>query len=268
MQTYPFTFGTFDCLAVNDGDLSYIPTDEFFTNSTPDELSAACTQHNIPHPPNGKLTIPCTVLMVNTGSERILIDSGGGGLHPSSGHLIAGLKAHDITPEDITLIFLSHGHWDHFGGVIDQEFRFAFPKARLVMVRREYDYWQQSGLPEMEIIRPKLELIDSTQGDVDIVTGLRSLYTPGHTFHHTGVEVISEGKRMFCVVDLLDHPIHIEHPTWHSGWELDGEQTIRTRQRIFARAADENALLHVYHFPFPGLGYIREGWRWEVLKND
>ena len=43
---------------------------------------------------------------------------------------------------------------------------------------------------------------------------------------------------------------------------------MRSRRMLLRRAVEENALIHAFHFPFPGVGYVREdgdGWRFEPL---
>jgi glyoxylase-like metal-dependent hydrolase (beta-lactamase superfamily II) len=62
------------------------------------------------------------ILVVDTGRDRILVDTGfGEKLGPSFGNfpgLQANLHAAGITPESIDLVLTSHGHLDQFGGLV------------------------------------------------------------------------------------------------------------------------------------------------------
>jgi glyoxylase-like metal-dependent hydrolase (beta-lactamase superfamily II) len=96
-----------------------------------------------------------------------------------------------------------------------------------------------------------------------------ALATPGHTHHHISVQVTSGNAMMVCTIDTIDHPLQGEHPTWGAEWDVDREKSIASRRRILEMASDNNALVHGFHFPFPGLGYFkRDGdiWTWEAAE--
>jgi glyoxylase-like metal-dependent hydrolase (beta-lactamase superfamily II) len=66
------------------------------------------------------IQITNNILVVDTGRERILVDSGfGEKLGPSFGSfpgLEVNLRRAGIAPESIDLVVTSHGHLDHIGG--------------------------------------------------------------------------------------------------------------------------------------------------------
>src|SRR5260370_3530924 len=87
-------------------------------------------------------------LVVDTGRQRILVDTGfGEKLGPSFGsfpELEANLRRAGITPESIDLVATSHGHLDHIGGLVTKSGALAFPKAQFVFVDTEWNYWTGS----------------------------------------------------------------------------------------------------------------------------
>ena len=52
------------------------------------------------------------------------------------------------------------------------------------------------------------------------------------------------------------------------GYDYDAEQGMETRRRLLEMGSSEKALMHVFHFPFPGLGHVSHsgtGWEWHPL---
>ena len=283
-RTFAFDIGQFKCVSISDGiqpiNADLLPT--FFAGSSDEDLALAFEAHGISPE---RYELQCNCLLIDTGDSRILIDSGGGPFFdPHLGRLVSGLKRAGYDPGDIDFVVLTHGHRDHVCGGVAQDDSMIFPNAKHVMVRGEWEYWVQLGddaitkMAHAEDIRfarhclkaiePQLELIDA--GD-EIAPGVRTLASPGHTRNHISIEATSEGRTLICVADTMDLPIHIENSTWHPAWDELPETGIATRRMLLKHAVERKALLHGFHFPFPGLGYAREaaeGWRFEPFAES
>ena len=279
---FTFSVGSFKCVSISDGsqriDAQMLPT--FFMGSTAEQLARALRRHGL-SPDSFDLHSNC--LLIDTGDQRILVDSGGGSVyHSVLGKVVPGLAAAGYQPGDIDVIVLTHGHLDHVCGGIDQDGALVFPNARQIMARGEWTYWtEETDAAAMgahlvadvqftqdclRAMRAQMQLIEP--GD-EIAPGLRAIATPGHTRDHISLSVTSGASRLICVADTMDLPIHIEQTSWHPAWDEDPQEALRSRRKLLRRAVADNALIHAFHFPFPGLGYVREdgdGWRFEALE--
>ena len=280
---FRFEFGDFVCYSISDGTkaLGAELLATFFAGSTAEALESAYGRHGV-SPDTFELDFNC--LLIDTGSERILIDTGcGPAADPDLGKLLTRLRLAGFQPEDIDLIVLTHGHYDHVCGGVDGDGAMVFPNARQLMVRGEWQYWAHDlDLSSLEkdaaedvratrdcllAMQAQIELIDA--GD-EVAAGIQTLATPGHTRNHISVAVQSGGQELLCLADTMDTPIHVEYTHWHPAWDELPETGIQSRRQLLQRAVDNDALIHGFHFPFPGLGRIREsgdGWRFEPMHS-
>jgi glyoxylase-like metal-dependent hydrolase (beta-lactamase superfamily II) len=287
-EIYPFKVGTFECIAISDGTLTYTPptfpppATLLFTNAPRERLEQVLLEYNLRPEQWGEWTSPFICLVVNTGDHLVLVDTGAGVLAPTTGRLLQNLKAEGIAPEEIDTVILTHGHPDHIGGNTDAQGKPAFPNARYVMWKDEWDFWTSEQAEQRldEHIRELLlkfarENLPPIRGQVDlfdreteIVPGIRAVAAPGHTPGHMALEISSEGEKLLCISDAVLHPIHLEQPEWHAAVDFDPKQVVATRRRLLDRAASGKALVLTFHFPFPGLGRAvqkGEGWQWQPI---
>src|SRR5262245_14346413 len=109
--------GDFECVAIHDGDTDYLAS-QYVANAPQDEVKLALEGHRqsperIPSPYSG--------LIIRTGSNLVLIDTGAGDLAPTVGFLEANLRRAGIDPMHIDTVILTHGHPDHIGGIVDEQ---------------------------------------------------------------------------------------------------------------------------------------------------
>ena len=284
-ENYHFKVGSFDCIVVSDGTFAYPhPAAIFFANAPEEQLVAALREHNFDPDHWEEYVTPYLCLMVNTGEHRVLVDTGAGGLVPTTGKLIPNLQATGIAPEDVDVVVLTHGHPDHIGGSVDSYGKPAFPNARYVMWKDEWDFWTskpdltQLQVPEdlkqallaaaQNCLPPIREQIDLIDQEVEIVPGIRIISASGHTPGHIALEISSNGKQLLCSSDLMILPISIEHPEWCAAVDFDHEQIVISRRQLYSKAADNKSLVFAFHFPFPGLGNIVQkgtAWQWQPI---
>ena len=222
-------------------------------------------------PPDEANRIPMATncLLARDGRHTVLVDTGYGGKEPprrrelfnleAGEPLVAHLAALGVSPEQIDLVVFSHLHFDHAGGAtrLDEQGRLAivFPRARFVAQQGE---WLDavSGLPELRGSYPlenllplqdsgRLELID---GDVEIVPGLRSRVTGGHTRRHQSLVFDSAGQTACFVGDLCPTTAHLRS-LWCMAYDVYPLETRRCKPQFLGQAADEGWHLFWDHDP-------------------
>jgi N-acyl homoserine lactone hydrolase len=153
--------------------------------------------------PESRIRFPIPAYLIETDSERILIDTG---LHPAAARdaaahygpqaAIMELEqeqdvASQIDASSLTKIVLTHLHFDHAGGLA-----LLPPSVPIVVQRREWEGGQDAATVARNFFYPRdytledrrIELVD---GDHDLLGdgSVELLLTPGHTPGHQSVRV-------------------------------------------------------------------------------
>jgi glyoxylase-like metal-dependent hydrolase (beta-lactamase superfamily II) len=217
-------------------------------------------------------------MLLHWGRELILIDPGcGSACGSSAGSATARLIAAGFSPDDITVILMTHLHLDHLGGAIDDEGRSPrFPQARILACEDEVAFWRssspdlsQSALPAnvqaatvhrvqqaLSVLEPQFELFSAGERLLDQIT---SLPLPGHTPGHVGFELRSKHEEIIAIGDtFIDAATHIQQPRRIGPTDLRPAMLVETRRTLLRLAAKERKRLFGFHFPFPGFGHIAE----------
>ena len=180
-----------------------------------------------------------------------------------------GLLDAGVRPEDVALVINSHLHFDHAGGntvrETDGRLRPAFVNARYVVQRGEFEfathtnertagsYFAHNFVPLAEDNR-----FDFIEGDREIVPGIRSVRTPGHTPWHQSVLLESDGERALYLADLIPTTAHLPLP-WIMGYDVEPLVTLETKRRILSDARSEDWTLIFEHDAGTAWGKLSEG---------
>jgi len=96
-EIYRFQVGTFECMAVSDGTLTYAPPTFpppaalLFANAPKEHLERALREHDLQLEQWAEWISPYICVVVNTGEHRVLVDTGADGLGPNTGRLLQNL---------------------------------------------------------------------------------------------------------------------------------------------------------------------------------
>lgn len=288
--SYRFDLGGFECASISDGAFNY-PLESFFANVPREQVQETLRQHELP---TQQIITPYTLLFVDTGEHRVLVDTGAGhlGAHASdlfpsvdhsttvTGELLDNLRAIGIEPSDIDTVVVTHAHPDHVGGTLDEAGNLVFESARYFVSREEWDFWTSDAATtkapppmvniarrNLEPLRDRLTFIDDAD---EIVPSIQAIATPGHTPGHIALSITSDGEQLLHVSDAVLYPLHLEYPEWTPVFDVSPEQAAISKRRIFDLAAEKEALVFAHHFPpFPNLGHVlkkEEGWLWQPIE--
>lgn len=285
-HTHALSIGQLTCTIVNDGCFAYPqPGQLFFAEAPTAPLAQAFAAHAIDPATWESYPSPYPSLLIDTGEALILVDTGAGALAPTTGQLIPNLRALGVTPAQIDLVVLTHGHPDHIGGNLDSAGHVAFPNARWVMGRDEWAFWaadpamtdsktplftaimRRVARTQLPPIQARLTLVDD---GAEIAPGIQVVAAPGHTPGQIALRITSQGEQLLWAADTCFHPIHVEHPDWITQFDHLPDVTVATRRKLFGQAAADGALVQLHHLPFPGLGVVAphaDGWRWQPIGH-
>jgi glyoxylase-like metal-dependent hydrolase (beta-lactamase superfamily II) len=242
--------------------------------------------HYVPH--MDRLIVTIQLWLVQAGGNTILIDTGVGNhkqraaprMNMLNTLVVPWLEAAGAAPEKVTHVVHTHLHTDHVGGnTVQQDGRWvpAFPNARYLMPKIEFDYWKaeydrgdkmvQAG-SFADSVLPIVEagLVDFYEGDAELAGCLAPEAVPGHAPGLTAMRLRSNGEEGYFSTDTMHSPIQVANPHWNDRYILWPDQARESRHKVLSRAAEREALIMPYHFGAPYCGYVRrqgDGYRFE-----
>ena len=227
---------------------------------------------------------PFTPIVVNTGKELVLFDTGNGTLAAENdqlkgrlppGKLVERMAQAGYKPEDVDVVVITHGHPDHIGGLTTGG-KPVFPKARYVFGAADFDFWKKGeNVREARkfnrelYVKICLPLADRSTfikpGD-EVVAGIRAVDAFGHSPGLMAFHIESEGKRLLNWADTCGHYVmSLQRPDLHLDVDDDKEKAVATRKHILDMVASEQIPVAGFHMPFPGIGYVERAnaaYRW------
>jgi glyoxylase-like metal-dependent hydrolase (beta-lactamase superfamily II) len=220
-------------------------------------------------------------LLVRGAGKSIVVDTGIGSRVPEKvarlmaldrpgGGLVGGLAALGLTPEDIDLVINTHLHSDHCGGntrfANDGQLVPTFPNAEYWTQRREYadaylpnertrgTYFRDNFVPLYE--SGQMKLID---GEVEVVSGMRCVLTPGHTPAHMSIVFEGGGKSALYVADMASLAVHFTNLAWMTAYDVEPLITLETKRIWQQWALERDAIILFEHEPLTPVGRLAQG---------
>jgi len=218
-------------------------------------------------------------VFIDTGSERVLIETGIGdkwsekhvamyGIDrkrslDKSLQAIAGVNANEIT-----IVINTHLHFDHAGGNTKHDESGtlvpSFPNARYFISRAEYEHAESPSDRDrasylVDNWRPLKESgqIELKDADYEVVPGLSMQTHAGHNRSMQCWRLDRGGQTLFGFADLVPTRAHVPL-AWIMGYDLYPVETLEAKKRLLPQAARDGWACLFYHDPQQPLGRIVE----------
>jgi glyoxylase-like metal-dependent hydrolase (beta-lactamase superfamily II) len=267
---YRMMLGDFEVTALSDGTVK-LPVKDLLTGIKPAQVDAALARAKLTYPVEASVN----AYLINTGSKLVLIDTGAAGLFgPTLGNLLTNLKASGYQPDQVDEIYITHMHPDHVGGLLSDG-KIAFANATVRLDKADADFWlseanmnaapkESKGFFEgaMVSLKPYADAgkLKPFSGGVELVPGVRTMASHGHTPGHTFYAVESKGQKLVLWGDMMHvAAVQFDNPAVTIKFDSDSKSAAKERAKAYADAAKQGYMVGIAHVSFPGLGYVKKG---------
>lgn len=228
-----------------------------------------------------RITLTCNCLFIDTGKEKILIETGMGEKWSAKETSIYGISRRkpfadtlfDLTgyhPEDITIVINTHLHFDHAGGntvgtqaaslrvsepgaIATELFVPQLKNARYLVSTSEFQAAENPHERDRASYLPENwhPLIDNKQLELmpdkyEPVEGLTVEQVRGHSETMQTIKLTRGGETLFGFFDMIPTRHHLPLP-WIMSYDLYPTETLEFKKRILPQALEENWICHFYH---------------------
>jgi len=237
---------------------------------------------------SNRILLNANCLFVDTGKEKILVETGIGEKWPEKQTAMYGISRRaplaatleeiaGCTPEDITIVVNTHLHFDHAGGnTVWSELPASagslsaasasadasnlkavpqFPNARYFVAKSEFEQAEDpherhraSYLKENWQPVKESGQLELKDDSYEVVPGLKMENVRGHSRTMQCPRLERGGETLYGFADLVPMRAHIPY-AWIMGYDLYPAETLENKKLLLKQAAAENWLCLFYHEP-------------------
>ena len=218
-------------------------------------------------------------VFIDTGSEKILIETGIGDKWSEKHRAMYGIDRKQsldeslqsiagVNANEITIVINTHLHFDHAGGNTKHDESGtlvpSFPNARYFISRAEYEHAESPSDRDrasylVDNWRPLKESgqIELKDADYEVVPGLSMQTHAGHNRSMQCWRLDRGGQTLFGFADLVPTRAHVPL-AWIMGYDLYPVETLEAKKRLLPQAARDGWACLFYHDPDQPLGRLIE----------
>jgi glyoxylase-like metal-dependent hydrolase (beta-lactamase superfamily II) len=273
---YRYKVGSIEVTVATDGVNRFKFPDGFVANQSREQVNAALAAAYLQPAPD-MIAIPYCPCAVNNGKQLVVIDTGTGEANfmkskGAAGQFQSNLKAAGIDRNQVNVVVISHIHGDHINGLLTADGKPAFPNAEIMVPAPEWKFFIDDGemsrqsSPRMKGVFAGFRRVFDALGrkvtqyeaGKEIVPGITSVATHGHTPGHMSHIVSSGNSKVYIQADVTNLPIFVRNPGWHLMFDQDFKMAEETRRKVYDMLVAERMMVQGFHYPFPALAHIEK----------
>ncbi len=235
-----------------------------------------------------RIELALRVLLISSGSRKILVDSGAGsvlspkwqeiyGLDQSRYSLKQALAKLGVRPEEVTDVILTHLHFDHAGGVTEYSghgLELTFPRAMHFIQQRQWLWARQpSEKDRASFLQETLQTLNNSsqvrilEGACELYPGLHLMLSDGHTPGLQMVRIEDFSSVLLYPSDLLPTASHLPLP-FNMGYDLLPLTTLEEKRSALSQACEGEWVIALEHDPRHEAIRIRRGEKYYEVQES
>jgi glyoxylase-like metal-dependent hydrolase (beta-lactamase superfamily II) len=274
-MTWKIELGSANLYVIHDGEVDRDPL-EFLIGSTAEAWEGY--EHFLNE--DGTMVNSYTCYLFDTGSSRIMIDTGFGYNAPEgmdAGHMPAALDSLGVSPADVDHVVFTHLHPDHILGSLDAGGAPLFANAAHWTLQREVGFWRGGTDERARSITRVAGILDgagalnAVEDPGTVVPGVTTFATYGHTPGHVAVRLSSGDDELVIAGDVTFSPVQIQYTDWAFPFDVDKVASGVTRAAFFDMLAESGLPYLAGHYPQSGYGKVvvtADGREYEALPME
>jgi glyoxylase-like metal-dependent hydrolase (beta-lactamase superfamily II) len=211
----------------------------------------------------GSLFIHVNPFLIKTNTDLILLDAGLGYKDTRDELLLhQHIRNAGFDPEEVTLVLMSHLHYDHSGGLVVErngKLEPSFPDAEHVINKQEWEFalTGASSSYHKEIFEGLKDKVKMTlvEGEGEFKPGITYEWSGGHSKFHQVFWFDTEGSKVFFGGDELPEPEQLIRK-FVAKYDYDGHRSAELRIQYGKKAAAEGYTCLFYHARANAVGNI------------
>lgn len=284
---YKHQFGKYRVTSLLDGTIYLNPN--LFKNLNQTQKTKILTKYAAVNEKGIQTSV--NAFLVDDGKSLTLVDSGAASCFgPQLGSIAKNIELAGYQLANVKTVLLTHLHPDHVCGIA-QNGKAVFPNATVYAHEREADYWlnpasektvpadkKESYLGTVKNVKTALAPYQAKKAfktfkDGDAIQGFEVIDTRGHTPGHHSFRLKSNDQQIIFVGDIVhSHSLQFDAPKTGVDFDVNSEQAINTRLKMFAEISNKQQWVAAPHLPFPGIGHVykvnAEQYQWIPLYFD
>lgn len=213
------------------------------------------TKDDLQKRPVGSLLVKIQPFLIRTSKDILLCDTGLGFRQGNKLQLHQNLINHNIQPEEVTKVLLTHLHKDHSGGISkersDHTRELSFSNAKYYLQERELNFAFEKGFPsyitdELEVLRQSPQVVLLNDDDGVIEDYIYYHVTSAHSAYHQVFWIKEEGEIIFFGGDDAPQLQQMKH-RFIAKYDYNGKKAMELRKQWWEEGQREKWKFLFYH---------------------